>query len=274
MMTRFQQLSLLLIAVFGHTTMYSIEFSPWYGELLELDTSETTRVEYYQKFATTKHSKYQSHCDSFFKFDAAMVPVEEWAIELGTITALTRHRSFEWDSILLTGRTQWTNDIVGDFASISTGLTISQVFKDGLHNISDFYHGGIQGEAHVSVGKELSCGEFWTSRVWGVFGIGIADLGSPWLRGDITYEANWWDNDQWSLFVRSLWGCGGNRLNPAHFRGYGPIHHQSIDIGADYAYHLESGLTIGLEYTYRVFANNCPESANNVSIQFSYSFGL
>ena len=274
MKLRFQGIILFLVLFCGPNPLIGVEFSPWYGEVLEVEAFTDTCVEFYPKFATKHHPSHQAHCDSFFTLGASIAPSDDYCFELETVAALTHHQKMGWNLISLTGRTQWSNDIVGDFVSLSTGLTLTQVLKSGLHNISAFNHGGIEVEAHLAAGKEYSCGEFWVSRLWGVVGYGIADLGSPWIRGDIAYEMNWWNNDQWRLYIKSIWGLGQDALNPNCFHGYGPINHQSIDLGVNYGYRFESEFMVSLDCCYRVYAHNCPENATNVSISFFYPIGL
>ena len=130
-------------------------------------------------------------------------------------------------------------------------------------------------EGHVAVGKEFECRQFWTSRIWGMGAVGIGDVGSVWVKGDLVWEHNWWDRQQCSLFTHTLWGLGEKRLNLAiPFKGYGSIAHQSVDLGGRYAYFFECGITLHVEYAYRVYARNCPERTSIASIGLKYDFGL
>jgi len=63
-------------------------------------------------------------------------------------------------------------------------------------------------------------------------------------------------------------------LHPGHFRGYGNIHHQSIDLGLSYRYLFDIGLNVELSYSYRCFAKNCPQNVNAIMCMFEYPFGL
>lgn len=168
------------------------------------------------------------------------------------------------------------NDITDeDPVSLTGGITISQVFKPGLRNLSSFNHGGIQAEGHVAVGKEYSCMQFWTSRLWGVVGFGLADMGSPWILANAAWEHNWWNNHHAQLYVRTLWGLGHNSLSLCdNFRGYGPIGHHSVDIGARYSYLFCNGANLSAEYGFRVYARDCPRAVNIISIIFFYPLKL
>jgi len=263
----------LTLAFFFVQHVDATEFMPWLGDPYVIEGRADLIVEAYESL-NGKHGKsHRPACDFFLDAGASFTPDGEWSAELEAVLADTRHRSFGFDSLLLTGRHLFFNDIVGDPVSLSAGLTIIQAFKPAWHDISVFHHGGIACEGHVSVGKELSCQQFWTSRLWGVAAIGVGDVGSPWLRGDITWEHNWWDVHQLSLFAHTIWGLGGNTLNLSErFKGYGSLHHQSVDVGFRYTYGFEYGIAAHLDYAYRVFARNCPKNANFISVGLFYPF--
>ncbi len=283
------KLNLFIYAIIsGCTCLSATEFSPWFGPVLEIEGRVNCLVEQYSAIDGRVRSPYgyfpvdehhvkdiQSACNVFVDVSASLAPTEEWSAEIEAVAADTRHRSFGMDSLLLTGRYRWLNDIVGDPVSLSTGLTVIKVFKPAWHDLAVFHHGGIACEAHVAAGKEFSCRQFWTNRVWAVAAAGVGDIGSPWLRGDLFWEHNWWDRQQVRLFVHSLWGMGGDTLNLAvPFRGYGPIRHQSVDAGLRYSYYFESGFTASVVYARRVFAKNCPQRVNFAIFELRYAFGL
>jgi len=256
------------------TNLHSTEFKPWFGEVLVVETNVTGFFEYYPSIASSHGNRHQSTSDGFLELEASIAYDETIAFELEVVAGGYPRNRYGFDSITLTGRERFLNDIVDDPVSLSMGLSITQVFDPGLHNLSApfFYHGGIEGELDVAVGKEFSCEQFWVSRIWGVLGVGLADLGSAWIRANIDWEYNWWDNQEVHLFAHSLWGTGGNALNPDDFHGYGPINHQSVDLGVGYRYYFQRGIALGLDYNYRVFAQNCPRGASLVTLDFFYAF--
>lgn len=264
------------------------EYSPWFGPVLEIEGRATAYVVTYPSIEASERSPYQnfpvdrhdirevsSSTNGFLDLSASIAPTEDISAELELVLADTQHRNFGVDSILLTGRYRLWNDIVGDPLSLSIGIQAIDVFKPAWHDLSVFHHGGIACEAHVAAGKEFECMQFWTTRIWGVGAIGIGDVGSPWVKGDLVWDHNWWDLHEVRLFAHTLWGLGGDRLNLTQpFKGYGSIRHQSVDIGARYSYFMECGLWVKFEYAYRVFARNCPEKASIVTLGIQYNFGL
>lgn len=270
--------ALSLISLLLSTPVVAANLSPWFGEVLELEASQMTSLEIYDSFATKAPHRHRKTCDAFFELHLSMALPDQLpddlSIELEGVAAQTEHKKFRMNAIGLTAKKKWFNDIVEDPFSLSTGVTVTQVFKPGLHDISSFYHGGIEGEIDIAVGKEFSCMDFWNMRLWSVLGVGIADIGSSWVRWDGVIEYNWWDMQQAILAVRTLWGQGHDRLNPNCFRGYGSVHHESIDLELGYIYHLESGFAMNINYIYRVFARNAPENASFIGINFSYPIGF
>jgi hypothetical protein len=265
---------LVLAASAASLSLDATDFKPWFGPL-EIDGRITNTVQFYQSVDTKCGARYRSDCGNFTDFSLEGAVLDQFAVELEAVTAITRHRSFGLDSLRLTGRYLWMNDIVDDPVSLTTGVTISPVFKPSRHDIAIFHHGGIEFEAHAAVGQETSCMQFWTSRWWGVGGIGIADQGYAWLRANLNWEHNWWDLHRIRLLVKTLWGLGHKNLHSAyHFKGYGSIRHQSIDLGFRYTYGFCYGIDLSVEYGYRVYSRNCPENVNFFIVELFYPIGL
>ncbi|CCB86972.1 MULTISPECIES: hypothetical protein [Parachlamydia] len=265
--------SFFLLCCFSISISDALDFSPWYGRNLEIQGRLNNRIQTYGSVNAKGSSHYSS--TDYFLDGSLSIPVLDHLsgeIECGFLT--TRRHSFSFDHLSLLARYLWWNDAIGDRLSLVTGVVITQVFKQGLHDISVFHHGGFEIEPNIAWGKEMSCEEFWTSRWWGLFGVGIADHGAPWIRANLQWENNHWDQHQWIVFVRSLWGLGPGNLHVDRFHGYGGVQHQSVDCGAKYQYLLESSATVGLEYAIRAYAHNCPSAASQFVLSIFYPFGV
>lgn len=250
------------------------DLKPWYSRYLEIQPKATYLYQHYNSINDGHHNASRTSNNNFLTLSVGGA-YDIYSVELETTLAATHHRSFGFCDFKLTGRYQWLDDVVGDPVSLVTGVTVIQDFKIARNDISCFYHGGIEGEFHVAVGREKVCEQFWTSRWWGVGVFGIADIGSPWIRADLGWDRNWWDVHEIGLRMYTLWGLGGERLNlEKHFHGYGPIHHQSIDLCINYHYHSECYGIFGAGYAYRVYARNCPSYVNMVELSYLYPFGL
>lgn len=269
-MHRWLSFSIFLIC----SGLNAIEYSPWLGNVLEPNLRASAWLNSYQSVDTGHGVKRQAACDGFFDLDVSLAYRENIEFELEAVAAKTRTHCFGMDSVLFAGKYRFWNDIVGDPLTVTAGAVVSKVFKHALQDIAAFHHGGIQGEVYLSAGREFSCMQFWMSRVWGVVGFGIADLGSPWIRGDIAWEHNCWDRHQFKLFVDTLWGLGHNNLHLHHFKGYGPVNHQSVDAGIRYSLGFDYGIFLRFEYAYRVYARNCPRHVNRALLSLFYPLGL
>lgn len=263
-----------LAAMTGVGQLCAVDLMPWYSNALELNTELLYTLQNYRKVETEcGHHKYRSN-DSFVTLSIG-TSFEPYAIDMEITGANTRHHHTYFDDFALTARYQWLDDVIGDYVSLVTGVTMIAATDIGKRDISNFFHGNIEGEFHVSVGREMTCFDTWSSRWWAVGGIGIADVGSPWVRGDAAYEMTLTSVDVLRLYANTLWGLGGDRLCLCHrFHGYGPINHQSVDIGMALFHDFECGGTAQLAYSARVWAKNCPMQVNLVTVSFQYPFGL
>lgn len=256
------------------TVVNAIDYKPWYGRIFEIDASADILMQGFTHVDTKHGSGKHSEFDAFIDLSASMEVWDGIAAQLEVIAAQTREHHFNMDAIRLTGKYQWLNDIIGDPVSLSTGLTLSTIFPACRRNLATFDHGGIGCEGHIAVGREVSCMQFWTSRLWGVFAMGIADVGSPWLRANFAWEHNWWDRHRLELAADTIWGLGRNGLDLHHFHGYGPVQYQAVDLALRYNYQFDCGLVLGAGYGYRVYARYAPENVNFVMLRIMYPFGL
>ena len=148
-----------------------------------------------------------------------------------------------------------------------------QGFNRSFKDKSTFHHGHSEAEIFLSAGKEKTEGMRWISRWWGMLGIGCAERGSPWIRFNLSLADHFRLNHEIELFVRTLWGLGHKNLHHCHFGGYGPIQHQSVDLGFNYKYHVEFFGNIVIEYAKRVHARNFPVDAHQLRLSLLYTFG-
>jgi hypothetical protein len=248
---------------------------PWFGNVYELEIRTTFLYQNYAALA--------SHCGTFscnandlFITLSMEYPFRRYSGEFEVTGAWTHFQHRRCDNFRATGRYQWLNDIQDPF-SLVTGLTVTQPFSSALHDVSSFHHGHIEGEAHLSFGKKyggIPCSRDYRFRWWSVVGIGIAEIGKPWLRVDAACEYNHENFHHLRLSMDTLWGQGHKPLVPLYFKGYGPIGHQSIDIGLRYGYTIDCWGTLSLQYARRVYAKNFPENVDFVIFRYYLPFGF
>lgn len=251
-----------------------IDYEPWYTPDIMVQPRIDVR---YQTFSrvTTPHGGIFTNSRDWFLTPSVGLAAFGLSGDISTTIAKTRKQNFCVDEVVLSVRKLLMDDVVGDPFSLSIGITGIKAFKHSVHDLSSFHHGKIEGEMHVAVGKETLCGSVWQTHTWAMFGVGCADAGWVWLRGNLGWEKNWWDRHQAGVFVETLWGMGHKDLSPhKEFKGYGKIRHESVDLGMNYSYQFDFGGIISLAYSYRVFAHNFPSNASNIYLQFVYPMSV
>lgn len=274
---------LLAILLMVPTWVSSTDLSPWLTKDFEIQPRASVLFQNYPRIQRPDHDIHHKGSDRFYTLGVAgtfCLPYKDaflcgLSAELEMTIADTHRQHPGVDNFRLTGRYRILDDVADDDPiTLTTGVTVTQAFRNSVHDISSFHHGIIEGEWHIAAGIETPYHEFWKTHTWAVFGVGTADVGSPWLRGDLIWEYNWCDEHQLRLFAHSLWGLGGNNLPRHHFSGYGPINHQSVDLGVRYLHVFENYATLSVEYARRVYAHNFPEAANLVLLSLMYPFSL
>lgn len=263
-------LSTILLAP---TVLCGTDLTPWLTTDFEIQSRATVLYQTYPYVNATRR-KIGNGADDFFSTLSIGGAAFGYSAEVEATLANTRKQHSDCDNVRLTGRYRVFDDIEGeDPVTLTAGLTVTQAFRHSLFDVSSFHHGQIEGEAHVAIGKETPFQSLWLSRWWSVLGIGMGDKGCAWLRGDVSWERNWCNQHMARVFMHSLWGFGHYNLsNHKKFKGYGPINHQSIDLGGRYTYIFDIGATLSIEYAYRVYALNFPARANLVRLSFLYPF--
>lgn len=256
-------------------SVHATEYQPWLGNYYEFELLSNLKYQGSGWLASGSHLKKYTANNVFLNLSLSnAIPDPSCGIEFEVTEARTRIQHGEIDHLKLTGRYLWQDDVAGDPMSLITGVSYIQAFKKSLKDVNSFHHGLYNTEFFVSFGKENPDEWLWGSRWWGIFALGIAEQGSPWLRFNLDYDKRLFEKHEMSLFVHSLWGFGHKRLQLHNFQGYGPIKHQSIDLGMRYTYLLEYYGSASVEYSYRVYAHNFPSYVHCVLAQILYTFGL
>jgi hypothetical protein len=264
----------LSFALLVASSMGAEDFSPWYPPAVGIEVKADYFFQTYPSVASS-HGSFSHHADDQFFTLSAATSYDIYAVEAEMMLAHTRKCSFMVDHLGVTGRYQFLSDTLGDDFSLVAGLTLIKPFDVALNDISCFHHGHTEGEFTLALGHESICKDSWISRWWTMAGFGIADIGSPWIRGEFTWEQRWYDVHMARFFVHSLLGFGKNALHTAkHFHGYGPIRHRSLDVGVGYDYSFDHGIMLEFDYAYRVYARNFPKNASLIQVVLTYPFSL
>ncbi len=254
---------------------YCTERMPWFGNDKEFGFRALYASQAYNKLREGGEVTEYSSDDSIISLSLALSPSPELGWEIECSFADTGQRSKGVGSLRATGRYLWLNDVVGDPISLSSGVSLSIPTRSSLRDLSTPYHGDVELEVHVAIGKEYSSGRYWVYRYWGDIGYGFANEGLPWVDGQIVLERNFRDVHQWSIFGKALYGLGSDVLNHLdHGNGYSTIGHQSIDIGAKYAYTFDSRSKLAIEYSRGIHAHSFPMDVDRAVVSYFLPFSM
>ncbi len=272
-MVRFPLLSLFLLIPF---ISQAANREPWFGNDYEVGLQLTVLYQNYDKISSPHHHHhFKHHAKDVFGTLSAEYPFKRYCGQFEVTGARTRHQKYLIDNFRITGRYQWLSEFEGDPYNFVIGIMLDEPMTRALHDISSFHHGHIEGEAFLSYGKSYGrpCANDYVFRWWNVLGLGGADKGSLWLRGDLGVEYKDGNNNTLRGFVNTLWGLGRDDLNPEHFAGYGNIKHRSVDVGLRYGYSMGCWGILRIEYARRVYAFNFPKDVNLFLFEYYLPFG-
>lgn len=264
-------LACLNLPVFAWATV----LQPWYPEkMAELQARADYSFESFNEVESSGGNFHYKARNSFLDL-SLLGSIEGYGVELEAVISDTKKHSFYPDCFKLTGRYLLLNDSVGDYLSVIAGLTVIIPTKVGLDDIGSFHHGYFESEAHLAVGRETVCGDWWTSRWWAVGAVGCATSeGSPWFRANASYETNWDRTIFLRAFVNTLWGLGRDAVHRHPFRGYGSVAHRSVDVGTHVSYQTDCDLLLTAGYSFRLYAHNFPKNVNVFTFNVLYPFAL
>ncbi|EKE20462.1 MAG: hypothetical protein ACD_7C00569G0001 [uncultured bacterium] len=135
------------------------------------------------------------------------------------------------------------------------------------------YHGNVDFEGVFALGKEFSKAEYWRFRFWLYGSAGIANRGSPWVRGEAAIEGNLLEKKKWAVFLEAMQAFGReDKINVYDFYGYGSVRERNLDVGIRYGFRFSVWGTLSLEYKRRVVAELCPENVNFFSVSYLLPF--
>ncbi|MCB1118984.1 MAG: hypothetical protein KDK65_03395 [Chlamydiia bacterium] len=251
------------VFLFLVTTLAGWE-GPWYERAFEIRKTIAPGYVSYQNIDSSRGTLNSSsdECHLDMAVGTNLLDLVEMELEVGFCD--TRQHSFNLRDISFAARTVWLSDCVGDWVSLATGIDVTQNNGVARRDFSTFTHGGIEGEGHLSIGKEFICHDRPLQQYWVTAAYGIGDVGSPWWR---FYAAGkWYFSEQQHLiaFTQYRFGTGNHPLTPS-FHGYGPISYRALDLGVTYTYSA-----ISLSAQIRAYAHNCPRTQTTLFLVFHF----
>lgn len=186
-----------------------------------------------------------------------IAPMSNLSGEIEVFTARTHKRSYSIDAFKETVRYLIYEDALGDPFAWSVGASFTQVLAQGYRDPSLIYQGLFLGEIHTAQGIEVCCTAEVTSRVFALEAIGFSG-DSPWLRGRFGVDLTSLCGQSIACSLEGLYGLGGHRLCPSHFKGYGSVAYRTLDLNLEYALRTDDWNVYYLGLVYGLYARNAP----------------
>lgn len=258
-------------------SLSAAEYAPWFPPPWEFESrlgyiySHTERVQSPLgsfKFINNYH-------DCFGSLGMTIWPDINIEAELSFVESETI--PFSYEVFACTGRKLLLDDLSGDWISAGLGVTLALPSKRILNDYNYAYHGYVNCEMHLALGKEfsLSFEREWAWRLWGLVGIGVAEKGSGWTHGLLTFDHTLSKNMTFTLFLETLYGLGNENIDPIKpFKGYASIAHRTIDLGSSLHYDLGVYATLTLLGYINLYAHNFTNHTFGCNITLLIPFGL
>ncbi len=253
--------------------LFSLQEAPWLGDVygFELYTDFA-----YSQYSKISHAiKQPSYAYNNYVNDLSFIftPSEKIDLEAAVNMARTPHQTYGFRSAALQARCLFLDDIAGDPVTITAALNTRAVGGRATRDVSSPYASYWNGEASISVGKEFTKDQNWKTRGYLFGSVGLANHGSFWNRYRVSFEARILKNQTLEAFSVGYFGYGSEKsVDIEHFKGWGFIHHRSIDIGAKYSYLIDLWGDLSVSYACRVWAYSYPEREQTVQISYTLPF--
>jgi len=251
----------------------ALEVEPWLGNVWEF---RFTPAYTYSRFHKVQNGEPQLH-DPYnvhlLALGMGVAPTETSGFDADAEFVDTTKQAMGYRSCAFQYRSEWMDDIVGDWATLTTGISLRGVSRHSLKDISCPYASDLNVELNGALGKEWNRGSVWSVRMFGWGALGKANHGSPWIRFLFSIEGQQEFCHRFGLYLLGYFGFGAKEFVPVnHFHGYATIHHQSVDVGVRYAYVFNIWGNLAVSYARRVYAHAFPESVNAFTVSYTLPF--
>ncbi|MCB1212785.1 MAG: hypothetical protein KDK40_00650 [Chlamydiia bacterium] len=274
MNTTITTLSVFVCCCLATPHLEATELRPWFSRDLQFVFRETVG---YESFGEVARCGDQADLDRggyrWFAASSLSLPIlDTVAVETELDFADSSEHSFSLSSFQFTGRYHYANDIVGDPMSVVIGVTLRLPTNAALSDFTQLAHSKLEGEIHLSLGKECTCWDSWSSRIWAVGVFGIGERNATWVRTKIAYEWHLGCEQRFGLFGEWLANFKGGAIDLTDFKGYGDIRYRAGTIGCEYHRPIFDWGDLTAEYAYRPYASNFPKKLYRFLISLSIPF--
>jgi hypothetical protein len=262
----------LAFLLFFALSVHGAELRPWFTDSFLLFTNQIVEVEHFSQFATPIPTE-SSHNTIVSYHPSWQFAVADYAAEVEARFSDTDKLVFSSEYFAQTLRYLVRNDIAGDDISLAVGITYRQVSRQHLLDSVQIHHGRNEWDFHLSIGKEYASFTDWILRSYAVAICSVGDHGSPWLtcRGGIDFRIN--PCQIVELDIEWKQGLGKQELDLSVFKGYGSIHHRTLDISAKYVQRVR-GWDIGFWSRIRCVSRNAPKDLVALGLELTSEIPL
>lgn len=187
----------------------------------------------------------------------------------------TRKVNFGFESIAPCIKYQLLNDLTGDTMALLVGTYFRFVADDNVRDVATPYGGAYNFDFLLSAGKEYDTNGELKGRAYGLFDVGVALQGMPWVIADFMGEAIFLTHNYLRVGVEGYFGFGDKtKVNVDDFYGWASVQHNSLDVKMGYAYVFDVWGELAFLYKRRVVAVAYPEFLNYFSLSYEVSFSF
>lgn len=255
--------------------MYSLDESPWFGDVYEFATKTDLSCSYYRYIDQAKEQPSYTYRSYLTKETLSFTASEALAFELEVELARTPYQLYGFRSSALAARYRLLDDVAGGFLSLVLGGNMRAVGGRSVRDVNSPYSSYLNTEVMASLGKEFTKDKDWKTKGYLVGALGLANHGSIWNRLEMVYEGKVLSAQVMQAFMSGYFGYGPkNQVNISDFHGWGQIAHRSLDIGLQYRYCFSLWGDLALSYAYRVFAKSYPQNQQTIQISYMLPFSL
>lgn len=266
----------ILFFTFFSSLLSALPVTPWFSPIWEIETETYYLFSHSHQVESPKGSFAHLFNDHEFAFSLGATITPNWNLEseIGVVKMINENLLFEM--LELRARRLWLDDVYGDLVTLTTHLSLSFTQKKILEELPFPYHGIVNGEFQVGLGKECLSKHsfFWRWRIYSLLAIGIAEQGCPWFHAVGGFDKAF-SCSILSFVCEYLQGFGNQDLiSYEPFPGYALVAHKSLYFYTKYSYALGVLGHINIVGFFNVFSRNFPEKVIGAGITLEIPFGL
>lgn len=264
----------IIPALLAGNLIFATEESPWIDQVLIPVASFEAGYQHFNQLSSGNHDCNYPGRDFFGNLGLLFALSPDLCFELETRFTRTHQHGLALDQVKQTARYAYLDDARGDLFALTFGLELVEPISPfGLKDPSFIHHSLFDSEIHVAIGKEWICEDEYIWRLYGLTALGLGIEGAPWMRGNIAAEYQYCLAHVFKGKLVGEGGFGNRDLHLHHFRGYGSIAYQLVDVEIEYTYALED-FAISFKYLKSLYRHNCPSNVQQISCVLSYPFNL